>query len=437
MRLAVALALVASLVVVQSAQAIHVAPPTPVVSCGDPQTVFVPYIANDATDHVGVNVYRQLAPSESGSYGTVAPTLVAELRNAGLQQHGHAVFLETPQARDVRYEARFVDALGQLSDNSFGAECIDTGLNWIAGGETHTEFSTSTVSGEWADASEEDPSRTDRIGGSRVKGFNAIYCDLFEGDDPGGFGERCEYEQGNADSSSQERHDKLYQFEDELWVSYAAYYSASNFEFCPVVSGDDCPDHEGGSVDQIKQKGACGTPAMTIGSWDNGGPSDGPTLRQMVADDPDCNVDTMDEIWRIPFPELTWIKVLRHIKFSDDPAVGYVETWADTDGGAILWEPVAASGQACDAGCKWNADTVASPALLGGGTVQRIFTNTMKNNVQQSYPTNLCDDEHRCSHQRAGVYRGGNVGNIVGDSTIYLDSIAAGTSLQSVLNAAF
>jgi hypothetical protein len=145
----------------------------------------------------------------------------------------------------------------------------------------------------------------------------------------------------------------------------------------------------------------------------------------------------MDPIWDIETSFNTWTKVLRHVKFSNDPAVGYIETWADTDGNAsTTWTAVPASGQACDTGCKWNADTVSAPSLIGGN-VQRIYTNTMKYNTEGTYSGTLCDDANRCSHQRHGIYRGGNVNNINGDSTAFFDSTAAGPSLAEVLQAAF
>lgn len=415
------------------AQAIHVEPGAPTVNCGQLATVAVPYGDESVTDHVGIDIRRKIKPNDAAVYD--APVPVAQIRDLGLQKHAHAWFEKMPQADAVIYEAAFVNAAGQYSLWSAGGEC-NTDLGWIAGAEFEPTFSTSTISGEWADASEADPSRTDRVSFLKLKGSYGYRCFLQEGDNPGGFGERCEYEQGNADASNQERKEKLYQLNDELWQTFAVQIPQFGFAFCPA-GGCSGHQYEGGSIEQTKQKGGCGTPAMTIASWND--PADGgPTLREMVSDTGGCESNSMDQVWKLPIGFNQWAKILRHIKFNDLDSTGYVETWADTDGNSsTTWTPVPASGTACASGCEYSVTTEAGPPEIGG-TVQRVHTHTMKNNTSDGpYPSTLCNDPDRCSHQRVGVYRGGNVGQISGDSTIYHDSVAAGPTLSTVLNAAY
>ena len=78
-------------------------------------------------------------------------------------------------------------------------------------------------------------------------------------------------------------------------------------------------------------------------------------------------------------------------------------------------------------------EMVAEPGLP---TVERIYTHTQKSPTD--HPSPACPDTSvDCSHQRVGVYRGGETANITGDSTIYHDSVVMGPTLQSVLDAAF
>jgi hypothetical protein len=413
-RLLAALAVLGSLAIVQSAHAIHAAPAAPILSCGDPQTVFVPY-GDEVGDHVGIDLYRQTRSHDSAAYSPLA--LVQQTRDAGLQPHGHAAFFETPQAKSVRYEARFVNALGQQSAPSPTSTCTSD-IRWIAGAESVSTFGNA---GEWAALSAGNSTRASRVTSPKAKGDFAYKCFLQEGDDS--FGERCEYSQGNT-SQSNIAVGKLYKEDETLWIAFAVYIPSPGFLWC----GTQCSeDYDGGAVDQVKQLGSCGTPALAIPTY-NYPDSRGLVLEQKNSATGGCESGTMLSLWRTSIEVNAWMKVLRRIHFKNN-STGWIETWADTDGdAATAWTPVPAS----LSGLNKQREIVQTEL----GPVERIYTHTQKSPTD--HPSPACPDSAiDCSHQRVGVYRGGATANITGDSTIYHDSVVMGPTLQSVLDAGF
>lgn len=374
--------------------------------CGEPHLLY--WTPSAGATHY--NIYHELKPIDAAAFN--APQFIG-------QPTSSAVFFETPQADVVRYTVKAANGDGE----SAGVQrTCDSDIRYASGAETTPTFG---YLGEWATFSAQSSARVSRVTTPRLKGLYAYKCFLQEGDNSSG--ERCEYSQGNT-SESNIHTEKVYHEGDDLWVAFAVYIPNPGFLFCQ--ESDDCSElGDGGSIDQTKQLGSCGTPAGSIPAYNK--PTTGLYLRQSVSDDNICENATMDEIWRANISFNTWTKVLRRIKFSPSKSVGFYETFIDADGDAVNdFVAVPASEDGLD-----KPRTNVTETILGQQiTVERITTHTMKTPTDQPDPA--CTGEW-CSHQRVGVYRGGNTARITGNSTVYHDGIVAGPTVDNVINAAF
>ena len=94
------------------------------------------------------------------------------------------------------------------------------------------------------------------------------------------------------------------------------------YAFC----GTECGlDHDGGLVQQLKQTGACGTPANGIVARNL--PRVGVVLEHRNSAENDCGNATMKSLWRVPIRRGKWVRILQHVRWSTDPGTGYIATW--------------------------------------------------------------------------------------------------------------
>jgi hypothetical protein len=142
--------------------------------------------------------------------------------------------------------------------------------------------------------------------------------------------------------------------------------------------------NEGGLIQQIKQMGSCGTPALGILVARNV-----MHVRNSAANY--CESGSMRTITTWPTVVNTTQRVLQRVIFSTDPDIGYIETWADTGAGMVLRGAV--------------------------------HTHTQKHPTDNQ--TGVCDAPDDCSHLRVGIYRDPD---IQGRSIVRHDNVVAATT---------
>lgn len=393
------------------------APPAPTGvgrSCGEPHLIW--WTDTQSSDHVGHKVYRQLQAFAGQPFNSKTA-----VKQDTTGQHSHALIIEPPQAKTARYTVTAFNAAGEESVESTPVDCVSD-VRFVAGAETTPTFG---IDGEWSAESDASSTRTNNVTTPKLKGSFSYECFLQEGDDS--FGERCEYSQGNTSASNIDG-DRLYHEGDDLWTSFAVYIPSPGFAFC--TSGIGCAEPgDGGSIDQKKQLGSCGTPALSIpASWLS---TTGLQLKQSNSATNGCESQTMKKLWVANISFNTWAKVLQRVKFSTSASVGFLETFVDADGDAINdFVAISASGDGLAKTRQNVTETIGGVPM----TVERIYTHTMKSPTDQ--PSPACVGEW-CSHQRIGVYRGGATASINGNSTIWHDSVAAGPTVDGVIQAAF
>jgi hypothetical protein len=253
---------------------------------------------------------------------------------------------------------------------------------------------------EWAGVSCETDSRVTRVRKPVAQGRRAYRVQVREGDDS--YGERCELEMANTSSRNIDRvggSRVLFHNGTESWIAQQIMLDAGTFAFC----GTECAlDFDGGLVQQLKQTGACGTPANGIVTRNL--PGIGVVLEHRNSAENDCGNATMKSLWRVPVRRGAWIRILQHVRWSPDPGTGYIATW-------INGRPVA-------------------PSLAGGskrvsraGDEIRIHTWTLKDGPGVDR-LKQCRS-HPCAHLRNGVYRDPKVS---GSSVVYVDGTTVATS---------
>jgi hypothetical protein len=246
---------------------------------------------------------------------------------------------------------------------------------------------------EWADLSCASSNRVKLVKRPAVQGRRAYRLRGNDGDDS--YGERCELGMANTGASDTDRGGGsrvLFHNGTEAWIAQQIMLDKHVYSFC----GTECAlDYDGGLVQQLKQTGACGTPANGIVTRDL--PQVGVVLEHRNSAETDCGNATMKSLWRVPVRRGKWIKILQHVRWSTDPGTGYVATW-------INGRPVQPS---LDGNSKRVERT--------GGEV-RIHTGTLKDGPSvdrlpqcRAYP---------CAHLRNGIYRDPKVS---GDSIVYVD----------------
>jgi hypothetical protein len=249
-------------------------------------------------------------------------------------------------------------------------------------------------SAEWADLSCASDSRVKRVKRPAAQGRRAYRLRVQDGDDS--YGERCELGMANTGPSDIDRvggSRVLFHNGTESWIAQQIMLDPKVFAFC----GTECGlDYDGGLVQQLKQTGACGTPANGIVARRL--PRVGVVLEHRNSAENDCGNATMKSLWRVPIRRGTWIRILQHVRWSTDPGTGYIATW-------INGRPVQPS-----------LDGTSKRVTRTGDEV-RIHTWTLKDGPSvdrlpqcKSYP---------CAHLRNGVYRDSRVS---GDSVVYVDA---------------
>ena len=144
-----------------------------------------------------------------------------------------------------------------------------------------------------------------------------------EGDER--YGERCELAMANTKPADIDRvggSRVLFHNGTESWIAQQIMLDPKTFAFC----GTECSlDYDGGLVQQLKQIGACGTPANGIVARDL--PGTGVVLEHRNSAENDCGNATMKSLWRVPIQRGKWIRILQHVRWSPDEDTGYIATW--------------------------------------------------------------------------------------------------------------
>jgi len=253
---------------------------------------------------------------------------------------------------------------------------------------------------EWAGVSCQSDSRVKRVRKPAAQGRRAYRVQVQEGDDS--YGERCELEMANTSSRNIDRvggSRVLFHNGTESWIAQQIMLDARTYAFC----GTECAlDYDGGLVQQLKQTGACGTPANGIVARDL--PGIGVVLEHRNSAENDCGNATMKSLWRVPVRRGAWISILQHVRWSPDPGTGYIATW-------INGRPVAPS----------LAGT--SKHVSRSGDEIRIHTWTLKDGPGVDR-LKQCRS-HPCAHLRSGVYRDPKVS---GSSVVYVDGTTVATT---------
>jgi hypothetical protein len=216
---------------------------------------------------------------------------------------------------------------------------------------------------------------------------------LREGDER--YGERCELAMANTKPAAIDRVGGprvLFQNGTETWIAQQIMLDPKTFAFC----GTECSlDYDGGLVQQLKQVGACGTPANGIVARDL--PDTGVVLEHRNSAENDCGNDTMKSLWRVPVKRGRWIRILQHVNWSLDEDTGYIATW-------VNGRPVEPS-----------LDGTRQRVTRFGDEV-RIHTWTLKDGRGVDHVAQCISQP--CAHLRNGVYRDSKVH---GDSVVYVD----------------
>ena len=249
-------------------------------------------------------------------------------------------------------------------------------------------------SAEWADVSCASDSRVKTVKNPVAQGRRAYRVLVKEGDDS--YGERFELEMANASSKNIDRvggSRVLFQNGSESWIAQQIMLDPKVYSFC----GTECPfDYDGGLVQQLKQTGACGTPANGIVTRDL--PGVGVVLEHRNSAENDCGNATMKSLWRVPVRRGAWIGILQHVRWSPDPDTGYIATWIN--GRPVQPSLQGDSKRVTREGRRGPDPHVDVEGRSGGGPPAAVPL-------------------HPCAHLRNGVYRDATVR---GDSIVYVDS---------------
>jgi Polysaccharide lyase len=253
---------------------------------------------------------------------------------------------------------------------------------------------------EWANISCASHDRVKRVKHPVAQGKRAYRIRLQDGDES--YGERCEFGMANSGPADIDRvggSRVLFHNGTESWIAQQIMLDANTFSFCKTKCWFP---HDGGLVQQLKQTGACGTPANGIATRDL--PRVGVVLEHRNSAENDCGNATMRSLWRVPIRRGQWVKILQHVRWSVDPTIGYVATWIN--------------GQAVQPSLQGK-----SKRVTRAGDEVRIHTWTLKHGPGvDRLPQCL---SHPCAHLRNGVYRDPRVR---GDSIVYVDGTTVATT---------
>lgn len=241
------------------------------------------------------------------------------------------------------------------------ASAASASVLWTADAEHPT-------SQEWANAAAQESSRVQRITSPVAQGNYAYSLELRPGDNPGGYGERCELGMGNPTAAGF----PLFNENDERWIAFQVYLPSDY----PINA------RSWNDILQLKQLGSLGTPAVSMGV------ERGRFTFKDSATNHEDSQPTVEE-WSGPATQNRWIKFVMHVKFSANASVGFVELYGDLDG------------------------TGTKPLMA------RTFMHTMKEQGGAAVQ----------SHARIGQYRDPSMG--VGVSHIYFDGYTIATDRTS------
>jgi hypothetical protein len=165
---------------------------------------------------------------------------------------------------------------------------------------------------DWANVAAE-PGRVTIAPNLAMPGGMAYSVELRDGDNPGGYGERAEIAQGNPTRAGFEN--RLFRPNQDLWIAV------------PIIFGSDWPvaTNSWNVFMQVKQLGGMGTPILSMGSDEAG----------RIALFSSASIHESSETiarWRGPVLREQLCKFVLHVKFSPDPAIGFVELVGDPDG---------------------------------------------------------------------------------------------------------
>jgi hypothetical protein len=174
---------------------------------------------------------------------------------------------------------------------------------------------TRPILSDWANIAAEPGRVTTKPLAAMPYGF-AYVDEIRDGDNPGGYGERSEFAEGNPTRSGLE--DRLFRQNDERWIAF------------PFELGADYPiaTRSWSVIMQIKQLGGLGTPILSMGSTGTGA---------IGLFNSNSNGDTSGNFtrWSGAVKPGQVTKILLHVKFSPDANVGFVELYGDLDGHGI------------------------------------------------------------------------------------------------------
>ena len=162
---------------------------------------------------------------------------------------------------------------------------------------------------EWASYLCQTPDRVTRSSTPVAQGSRAYRLEVRDGDDA--YGERCELSQGNPTRAGY----PVFQEGQERWISWKVYLPS------------DFPLHTSrwNVISQWKQLGSMGPPVLSMEVTDG---------RFHLVNNPAAGVPCCrSPRWSGPASPERWVDFTLHVKFSPDPAVGFVELYGDLDGG--------------------------------------------------------------------------------------------------------
>lgn len=226
---------------------------------------------------------------------------------------------------------------------------------------------------EWANVDCQEPERVAEVPFAGAQGSRAYRFEIQDGDDPGGFGERCEVAQSNPPK------DGFPEFEegDEPWMSWQVYLP----DDYPI----DTPDWN--VITQWKQRGGLGTPVLSMEVRDG-------EFLLLRSESPDGDTQSTEMIGHWPARQGRWVRFTFHARFSPEESEGFVELYGDLAG------------------------TGMKPLL------PRFSTYTMKRDNGEVVP----------SHVRMGIYRNDVIS---GTAHLYLDGVNVATTRAAAEAAAF
>jgi hypothetical protein len=198
-------------------------------------------------------------------------------------------------------------------------------------------------------------------------------------------------------------------------------------------------------VSQEKQVGGCRRP---INSMAVASSATGQLYLEQHNDDRITCADggSSRTLWAHPISANTWIKVLRHYKFSTSASTGYVETYIDSDGDAFIdWDAITSGELHSDVTAASltveNPNVPTDIGTINSATAARVKTWTLKNdagvpssNVNANTVYCNADTKWPCAHARVGIYRNPD---IVGSTTVNHDSVVSGSDSGDVVDVAF